>query len=219
MHKLLLFFFLLLTTTGFSQDSSTVRTFDATKMEEYAANKQYDYTTEEKKSKPNAFLQGLGDLFKSIGKFLFSTPGVILMIVLLLGGISYAYRGAIFKKKTVIQTSTKGIPVVISEDGVDYEKLRNDIELSVQNQDYKTAIRHLYVLVILSLSQEKLIHFHIEKTNSDYKKELPKNLRGSFQQLTLIFDYVWYGDYPANEKLFSQAKQHVATLNKGKHVA
>lgn len=219
MHKLLLLFLFLSSSLLFANDSTKVRTFDRAQLEEYAQDDKYDYNKIIEVREPNAFLKGLGEVLSYLGKFLWSKPGAVTIIILLLVGIVYAFRNSIFKKKANNDNPPDYVPNIVTKESSSTKKIRLAIEEAEKVGDYRSAIRNLYLLVILSLSDAKLIKLHIEKTNSDYRKELPKKFQHKFKQLTRIFDFVWYGEYTATEQLFAQAKEYAKSLNQENNVA
>ena len=219
MHKLLLIFLFLSSSLLFAQDSTAVRHFDQTQLEEFANNEKYQYDKIVAVREPNAFLKGLGNVIKYIGKFIWSKNGFWFFLILLVAGILFAYRRSIFKRKAKTEIKNEYIPNILKEEGINTQDIRKTIKDAEDSGDYRAAIRNLYLLVILSLSDAKLIKLHIEKTNSDYRKELPKKFQFNFKRLTRIFDFIWYGDYPATEELFQQAKNYAKSLNQEDNVA
>lgn len=203
-----------------AQDSTVVRSFDSEKLEEYSSNKQYQYNTEDESgNKPNVFLRTLGNTLKALGNFLTTKTGVATLVILLLSGILFGFRRSIFKNKSKTVNAPTYLPNVVKKAGIDHEKIRSEIEAAEKSGDYRLAIRNLYVLVILSLADQKLIKLNQKKTNSEYRRELPKKLHPNFKRLTTIFDYVWYGEYTATAELLKQAKQYANSLNQDKDVA
>lgn len=203
-----------------AQDSTVVRSFDSEKLEEYSNNKQYQYNTEDESvNKPNVFLRTLGSTLKALGNFLTTKTGVAALVILLLSGILFGFRKSIFKNKSKTVNAPSYLPNVVKKAGIDHKKLRSEIEAAEKSGDYRLAIRNLYVLVILSLADQKLIQLNQNKTNSEYRRELPKKLQPKFKRLTTIFDYVWYGEYTATAELLKQAKQYANSLNQDKDVA
>jgi len=217
----LIFIFLLFGSMLLSaQDSTEVRHFNSAELEEFAKDEKHQYNRDVQVREPNAFLKGLGKVLGYIGKFIMSKKGVFFFVILLVAGILYAFRNSIFKKKAKKESIGEYLPnVAIKKDSDTVEKIKLALEKAEKEGDYRSAIRNLYVLVILSLSDAKLIQYHIEKTNSDYRKELPKKLQANFKSLTRIFDFIWYGDYPASEELLAQAKNYAQSLNQRKNVA
>lgn len=219
MHKLLLLCLFVSSTLLYAQDSTVVRHFDQHQLEEFANDEKYDYNKTVEVREPNTFLKGLGKVLKYLGAVVMSKKGLLFFLLLLLAGILFAYRNSFFKRKIKKKQKIDYIPNILKNEEVSITQIREAIEKSEQEEDYRSAIRNVYLLVILSLSDQKLIQLHIEKTNSDYQKELPKKFQSNFKRLTRIFDFIWYGDYPATKELFDQAKGYAKSFNQKEHVA
>lgn len=221
MTRLLLFLFLLSSITLIAQDSTLERSFDQQHLEEYLGDSKYQYEKQKTipPKKPNAFLSFLGDSLQSLFRFLTSKAGVITLVIVLVGIILFAFRKSIFKKKAKEKTETD-IPAYIPKgEELSIEQLYTEIDAHEKAGNYKEAIRKVYLLVILSLADRNLIKIHRDKTNSEYRKELPRGIQKKFKYLTTIFEYVWYGDYDANAMLLDQAKRYANSLNQVENVA
>ena len=69
------------------------------------------------------------------------------------------------------------------------------IRLQMEQQQYRQAIRLLYLKVINLLRIKEYIHFSKEKTNVDYLYDLTNDdLKRQFTTITSIYNHVWYGD-------------------------
>lgn len=69
------------------------------------------------------------------------------------------------------------------------------IRLQRTQQQYRQAIRLLYLKVINLLRIKEYIHFSKEKTNVDYLYDLTdEDLKLRFITITSIYNHVWYGD-------------------------
>jgi hypothetical protein len=77
------------------------------------------------------------------------------------------------------------------------------IRLQILQQNYRLAIRMLYLQVINQLRKKEYIHFSKEKTNVDYLSDLAnEDLRSRFFSITSIYNHVWYGDVEIAEDQF-----------------
>jgi hypothetical protein len=64
-------------------------------------------------------------------------------------------------------------------------------------------VRLLYLRCLKQLSDAKLISWQIDKTNATYLFELDDTgQRQKFGLLTRQFEYIWYGDFPIDPKIF-----------------
>ena len=72
---------------------------------------------------------------------------------------------------------------------------------------YRRAVRLLYLKTLKTLAADNLIDWQRDKTNHEYIAELRQPaLRSSFAELTFLFEYIWYGDFPVDEGVFDRAR-------------
>ncbi len=73
----------------------------------------------------------------------------------------------------------------------------------VSKRDFRKAIRLHFLKVIKELSEQKLINWQLDKTNTDYSREL-RNSKYSkeFEELSRLYEYIWYGDFKLDETDF-----------------
>lgn len=92
-----------------------------------------------------------------------------------------------------------------------------EIQKAVDQLNFRLAVRLLYLKCLKQLSDRQLIHWQIDKTNAAYLSELTNSeQKQTFRQLTLRFEYVWYGDfaidkdaYSSIDRLFSDFKKQL----------
>ena len=77
---------------------------------------------------------------------------------------------------------------------LDFPTLLNE---ALERKDYRSAVRIHYLQLLQSLSSSGRIDWRPEKTNGEYLAELRSStLYDPMRRLTLLFDYVWYGEFP-----------------------
>ena len=70
-------------------------------------------------------------------------------------------------------------------------------------KDFRLAVRYLYLQTLQKLTMAGFIHFTSDKTNYEYVKELSgKPHQNEFASLTLHYEYVWYGKFDIDQKIF-----------------
>ncbi|MFD0794556.1 DUF4129 domain-containing protein [Mucilaginibacter litoreus] len=85
---------------------------------------------------------------------------------------------------------------------IDFE---NDISNAVSTGNYRLAVRLLYLKSLKQLSDNGLINWQINKTNTHYVNELTDPaLRDTFKTLTYQFEYIWYGDFNINKDIYNR---------------
>ncbi|CAN5506124.1 hypothetical protein BH11BAC3_BH11BAC3_47980 [soil metagenome] len=124
----------------------------------------------------------------------------------------------LFITEGFFQRSYKKAPVKILEDDseqlshtTDYGKL---IGLAVSQQNYRLAIRYLYLQTLQKLTTKGVITFAPDKTNYEYVQELNgKNYKNEFAALTLNYEYAWYGAFDIDEKIFAPIQHKFKQFN------
>lgn len=104
------------------------------------------------------------------------------------------------------------IAVEKEEDLKDIDKW---LRQAIQNGNYRLAVRYLYLNTLQQLADRKLIEINTHKTNYEYVIEMKRHRSANeFASLTLQYEYVWYGEYPVNLKLFEQIQNGFQYFNK-----
>jgi hypothetical protein len=89
-----------------------------------------------------------------------------------------------------------------------------EIDVAIQNGNYRLAIRLLYLKSLKELADLGLINWQITRTNRSYFYELKPGLQPSFEQITKQFEYAWYGDFDVNEQDYLDIKQDFEHFNR-----
>lgn len=93
---------------------------------------------------------------------------------------------------------------VLDEDihAMDFDKL---IQEALQLNEYRLAIRLLFLKSLKLLADKHHILWQPGKTNHDYLNELSaQNLKTGFNELNFYFEYAWYGNFTINEALYKK---------------
>jgi hypothetical protein len=179
----------------------------------------YEASLENKSSWWTRFKEKLAHFFKSIFKFnndidsinfvdyLIKTLAVIIVII-----VVYLITKSILNKEgqwIFGKSSTKSIlhfeDVEKNMHLVDFEKL---IQETLANGNERLAIRYYYLWVLRILSDQKLIEWDIEKTNSDYLYEIKdEQIRENYAYLSYLYNNIWYGAFEITEVVFENAKK------------
>ena len=132
---------------------------------------------------------------------------VICLIVLKLIGVDY--RTLLGKKeldKSDIDIYTENVHEM------NFDAL---ISNALRNKDYRLAVRFLYLKNLKQMSDKDIIEWSSHKTNYSYQYEMQNPLlRSKFLETTLIFDYVWYGEFELDESKFTEVDSRMGDLNK-----
>jgi hypothetical protein len=136
----------------------------------------------------------------------------VIFWVLIVGLVAYIlYQlvqvkfGKLWKKK-----SDEAI-VEITRDDDEIEDIRNvefddAVQQAIDAKRYRVAVRLLYLRSLRQLQDRAMINWRREKTNRDYLYELSDaRLRPLFSDLTFMFEYIWYGEFPVDQNHFATA--------------
>lgn len=94
---------------------------------------------------------------------------------------------------------------------IDYDQELNRL---ISEGKYRLAVRMLYLQSLKKLSDAQIIQWQPDKTNYNYLTEISKpELKNGFSDLTLQFDYIWYGDFPIDADKFEPIKQSFNQFN------
>lgn len=82
-----------------------------------------------------------------------------------------------------------------------------EIQKAIAAQNFRQAIRLLYLQTLKRLSEENIINYKQERTNSDYVMQLfNTSYYKDFFRLTRHFEYAWYGQFPVAPASFEVIK-------------
>ena len=146
--------------------------------------------------------------------FFNSIFGVIFWIVAI-GLFAYLVYRLFLSNSSLFSRSRKNISAdiqVTTEDTNDPDAmLRN----AIKTGNYRLAVRYLYLQALIRLSEKRFIEINANKTNYEYVSEVRKHkFANEFASLTLQYEYVWYGEYAVDEKLFKQIEESFLQFNK-----
>ena len=146
----------------------------------------------------------------------FNSAFGIIFLIIAIGLFGYIVFKLFLSNSYFFSRSRKNISVDIA---VATEGSSNDPDALLRNAiktgNYRLAIRYLYLQTLARLSERKLIEINSNKTNYEYVNDVRKHkFANEFASLTLKYEYVWYGEYPVDERLFEQIKGSFTQFNK-----
>ena len=87
-------------------------------------------------------------------------------------------------------------------------------------EDFRRAVRLLYLKTLKALAARELITWRPDKTNHEYLRELSQqqaslqtDLTALFDRLTYFFEYIWYGDFPVDKVAYQRAHERFAAFD------
>lgn len=138
-------------------------------------------------------------IWLTVLKYTFIGLGIAALAFLIFKLIGIDMRN-IFRRKVTT------VPIPYSEFFEDINAISFDTEIenAVSKRNYRLAVRLLYLRSLKQLSDAGLIEWGMDKTNSDYIKELQdEGQRSAFKTLTRQFEYVWYGEFMIDGTLYN----------------
>lgn len=125
--------------------------------------------------------------------------GIILYKLILAESIFQKRKNA--EQVNILQASAEGLSTT-----TDYQILINQ---SVNNKNYRMAIRYFYLLTLQKLAAKGVIQFLPEKTNAQYITELSgTNYRENFLMLTSQYENAWYGGFTISPDMFERIQNN-----------
>jgi hypothetical protein len=208
-----------------SLGSVNIRHLDSAALKAYKKQPEFQYY--EDKTAPSwwdRFWDWVSDLWERFKKWLdhlFSTknkktgeinyfwPTFLKYLFIVLGGAALVFL--IFKligvdiRNIFRRKPTSGaIPYSEFFEDINAISFDQEIENAVAKQNYRFAVRLLYLRSLKQLSDAGLIDWKIDKTNNTYINELRnEDQRTAFKILTRQFEYVWYGEFLIDAPVYS----------------
>ncbi len=134
--------------------------------------------------------------------------GAILLLIIWLV-IRNDIRRVFYGKSATADIGFKEVNENIHE--IDFNKL---IEEAVTQKNYRRAVRLCFLRTLKQLSDKELIRWKTDKTNHDYYNELNgKTMQGGFGNLSLMYEYVWYGDFGLTEEIYKSTEAKFREFN------
>ena len=225
MKKYVILFFYLILLLGnytFSQTSDNSqrprvekKSFDTQKLQELAKEDAFDYN---RKDIPRNY--SLWELFKdwlgekiagffrmmsdneSTTKNVLYVISVILMLYLIFKLLKINSRSLFYNTSEKVNQDQGIFTENIHE--IDFKKA---LQEAIDLEQYKTAVRILYLALLKSLDSRDFIKWKSYKTNHDYETEIKDELvKKDFESLTKYFEYICYGDFTLDRNAFERAK-------------
>jgi hypothetical protein len=135
----------------------------------------------------------------------------VFYVVIFLLVVFFIVKAIINKEGTWIfgkSSDKRIIPVTDIENNIydtDFKALIADAE---KENNHRLAIRYYYLWLLKTLSEEEIIDYDVEKTNSDYYLEIEnKETKEDFSYTSYLYNYIWYGEFDIDDAQFEKAKK------------
>lgn len=205
-------------------DSSKIvqKHFSGNLADKYSGN-DFDYDTVEGEAENllgraiNWFFNKIGDIFGidispamyEIIKFIIYGLLIIFAIFILVKLLVGDNASSFFSRKSKMVA-----PLNIQEQHIENVDLDSYINNALKEENYRLAIRYMYLKSLKLLSLNNSIDWHFEKTNSDYYREIESvSLKENFKKISYLYDNIWYGEYALDKVGFENAQKDFERLN------
>lgn len=140
----------------------------------------------------------------------------IVIYILIAGTLIYINRElARSTIKGLFYKSKKEISFKSGDENIHEMNLDELIEKSYREKNYALAVRYLYLSLLKDLNVRGFIKWRIDKTDEDYIREIKDSaLKSNFKDLTLLFEYVWYGEFPVDEEIYQSIRTRFTDFKK-----
>lgn len=226
---LLSFLLLLLCLTSWGQKDSLVVNYDDSALEKIVIEKEdiqqflddekFDYEVEKV---DNSWWEDIKNwLYNFVRRFfewIFGVDRAPAFLAVFLKALPYILLGLLLyliirfflnvNSRALLQNKENANLVSLSEEEriIKTEDINALIQQAVADKNYRLAIRYSYLLVLRQLSEAEHIDWKPQKTNDDYLYELGSDtLKKGFSKATLIYDYIWYGEFHIEKEGYEQA--------------
>jgi hypothetical protein len=204
------------TTEEFKVD---IRLLSGSILEKYKNDPEFNYDNKSKEAEDwitkirnwiNQMLNILrsSKVYSTLLDYFYYALMIIGLILIVRGFIKGDRRGLLFGKAV-----NSEIKMIEHEEDINQLNFDDLITNAIENKHYKLAIRYLFLKSLKLLSGKGLIEIRNNKTNHQYLSEI-KNERvaNTFQDATLIFEWIWYGDFPVDEDIMKYSQNVFSKL-------
>ncbi|WP_029904404.1 hypothetical protein [Prevotella sp. 10(H)] len=194
-------------TTPISEQAVDFRVPKEEKLQKYQDDPRFQYKRVEKTPSWWDKLMGwFGELFATLfeGIVRSGVPGyvVIIAVIVIICLVVLKFMGVDFR--TAFRKKKMDTPEIdIYTENVHEMDFDSLIAAAMKNKDYRLVVRFLYLKNLKLLSDKEIIEWKANKTNYSYQYEIENsNIRSGFLETTLLFDYIWYGEFIPSESNF-----------------
>ena len=139
-----------------------------------------------------------GKLGWNIFKMALIIAAIVIIIVLV---IKNNLRTVFYGKSTAVAIDFKEFADDINK--ISFEEL---IAQAISNKDFRKAVRLHFLKLLKELTEQNIIKWQPNKTNTDYSMELADSkYYKQFNELSFMYEYIWYGDFRLDETNFRSA--------------
>ncbi|KAA1244273.1 DUF4129 domain-containing protein [Aquimarina sp. RZ0] len=204
-----------------------VRKFNKERLREFALQDDFNYTElEETDTWWTQFKKWFGQLWNKLYEWLFGTGAVAtgflsffllaipyIIVIAIVCLLIYLFMKVNPKDMLLEKQQASQVIITEDEDIIHNQDIQELIKQALEKNNHRLAIRYYYLSVLKKMSDQELIVWESQKTNTDYTKELTDSaIKQQFQNITRLYDFIWYGSFEVDEKSFHTAEQKFKSL-------
>ncbi len=199
-----------------TDDSSRIvrRGFDSLEIKRFRSDPDFNYSEVPRESETlwSRFRRGLTEWFNKMFRAMVGTDwgnilayglGALALIFIILRLLDIDAFGWLAPLR-----NSDSLTATVIEENI-YEMNFDDLlGKAVSQEDYRQAIRLLFLHALRLLSDRNQVFWKPGKTNLDYLGELTNDrLKPGFRRLGYYFDHAWYGRFPVGRQSFLTARE------------
>lgn len=192
---------------------------DLTRSEAYGYRDKKEFVQQITPPAPPKEPSGLFRAIQAIINFLASTPGKILLFLILALIIGYiVYRivsgqgGGLFGKR---DRQKEEMTPELDEGSLQEGAWEAALRKALSDGDNRAAIRFAWLHALQLLQERGHIAFRQDKTNIQYYREVGEAVKPTFRALSRQYEYAWYGGHLPDETSLAAYMQSYKNLTKG----
>lgn len=225
MRLFLLFILLFTVRVSFSQnhvlfDSSnvSVRSFDIIELQELKQDKDFQYD-ELTGPPPNVWVRFWKWVWLKITEIMSTKSGqrtvyTTFTIIAVAAIVFFVLRVMGMNKSSLLSRNEGNLQFTTSIEDINSISFEDAIRDAVERRNFRLAIRLLYLQTLKQLADKEYIEWQIDKTNTDYIKEVAgKPWQSLFKKLSYNFEYAWYGDMNIGKEEFDSLNLQFQQFN------
>lgn len=154
----------------------------------------------------NGFLAAFGGFMSYVFPFLL---GIIIVLIILKTFLG-TETGFWNFKKSAKKVADK---LVYEDEDIHETDFARLLEKAIHEKNFRLATRYYYLSLLKKLSDRKTIEYHKDKTNTEYLFEIEnKEIRSQFSEVSYIYSYVWYGEFPIDSLTFKTVEKKYKSI-------
>ena len=199
----------------------TLRNFDSRALKEYRLSKDFNYGEIQPDISPSWWDQ-FWDWFWSLFKETVTNSGTGTFLQYLMIGLGIAALIFLIIKLSGMdlahlftgKSAEIEVPYTEGLENIHQISFDEELDRALKNNDFRLAVRLLYLRTLKTLNTRGRIKWELDKTNSHYVQELQNPIhREAFRSLTYRFEYIWYGSFRIDAPLYEKINRSFQEFN------